>query len=321
MPFGRKRSYAPAYGRRIRRRYAGTRTTGKKVGYRKYIRKASSRIYSKPARFGFSRRVNRLNTMVAKSIRGMAESKIIAWRQTDYATPVTTPTGLGISAVKFIAGANALTQFNAYAPVGGFLCDQGDLKDQRSGQFIWLKNSVVNLTIQLNNEVPLGERVSPISFRVVVFKIKRALSPAGITVSPDTQLFLTNAGNNFGDSSPGASNMNAMDMMLQPVNTNNFRIICDRKFNLCHQQENASNGNTNNFAIQGNLKSYKHLKFDLKHNVKARYKVGATEPEDYDYRYAFAIYACYPNDLPTSQADIPTRWTASIRGTTVFNDV
>lgn len=319
MAYGRKRSYAPSYGRSTRRRLS----TGyrKKAGYRKYIRKASSRISSRPARFGFSKRANRINTMVAQSIRGMAESKVLAWRQVDYAQPVQTVTGVGISAVKFVGGQSPVGGFAAYTPVGGFQTAQGDTKADRSGQFIWLKNSVVNLTVQMDNEVPLGERSGPVTFRVIVFKLKRALSPAGVTVSPDNNLFLTNAGNNIGDATASPNNMNPMDMMLQPINTNSFQVICDRKFNLCHTQESASNASNNNFTVQANQKSYKTMKFNLRANTKARYAAGISEPVDYDYRTGFAIYASYPNDLPLTQGDLPIRWSASIRGTTVFNDV
>lgn len=318
-----KRSYAPKYGRRTRRRFTG-RFSGyrSKVGYRKYIRKASGRtITSRPGRFQFSRRANRFNTAVAKSIRGMAESKVIAWRQIDYAQPVNTPTALGVSAVKFVAGDGALPSFGGYTPVGGFATSQGNTKADRDGQFVWLKGSTVNLTIQLDNQVPVADRAGPITFRVIVFKLKRALNPAGVSISPDNQLFLTNAGNNFGDSTAAPNNMGVMDMMLQPINTNSFSIICDRKFNLCHTQESASNAATNNFSVQTNMKSYKNMRLNLRANAKTRYQAGQSDPQDYDYRTGFAIYACYPNDAPQSSADIPATWSASIRGTTTFNDV
>ncbi len=319
MPLGRKRSYAPSYGRRVRRRIGYAR---KKVGYRKYVRKASSRIYAKPSRFAFSRRANRLNTMVAKSIRGMAETKVIPWRQVDWAQPGQAGTGSGIAAVKFVAGTQPLAQFGTYLPVGGFNTNQGPTKNDRDGQFIWLKHSTVKLTIQLDNEVAIGIRAGPITFRVICFKLKRALSPAGITQVPDNTLFLKNDGNNFGDATPSPGNMTAMDLMLQPINTNNYQVISDRKFNLCHTQENASNAQTNNFAVQNNQKSYKTMTYTLNCNTKARVPAGTdTEPVDFDYRYAWAIYACYPNDPVTSQGDLPTTWSASIRGTTGFNDV
>jgi len=312
MAFKRKRSYAPKYGRRTR----------SKVGYRKYVRKASSRtITSRPGRFKFSRRANRFNTAVAKSIRGMAESKVIAWQQVDWSQPVNSPTALGVSAVKFVAGSSTLPSFGGYTPVGGFQTDQGNTKADRDGQFVWLKNSTVNLTIQLDNEVPIGNRAGPITFRVVVFKLKRALNPAGVSISPDYQLFLTNGGNNFGDTTASPNNMGVMDMMLQPINTNSFSVICDRKFNLCHTQENASNGSANNFSVQNNMKSYKNMRFNLRHDSKTRYQAGRSDPQDYDYRFGFAIYAMYPNDAPQSSTDIPSTWSASIRGTTSFNDV
>lgn len=311
MPYqNRKRSYAPSYGRRTRRRLTGYR---KKVGYRKYIRKASGRTVARPGRFGFSRRSNRLNTVVAKTIRGMAETKVVAFKQVDYSQPVQTGTGIGISAVKFVGGSLPLAVWPDYLPVGGFETAQGDGKADRDGQFIWLKGSTVNLTIQLDNEVPLGRPNRPITFRVIVFKTKRALTPVGISNNPNSTLFLTNAGDNQGDASVGDP-MNAMDLMLQPLNTNSYSIICDRKFNLCHTVENP----TGESAIQSNMKSYKNMSFRLQANTKARYAVGTTEPVDFDYRYGFVVYSCYPNQLdPTA----PNSWSASFRGTTTFNDV
>lgn len=318
MPFAGKRSYAPSYGRRTRRRmYA---TTRKKVGYRKYVRKASSRVYAKPARF-LSKRGSRIGSMVAKSIRSMAETKIIPWRQVDYAQPITT-TAPGVSTVKFVAGQQAVPAFANYTPVGGFNTNQGSTKNDRDGQFIWLKGSTVNLTVQLDNEVPLGSRAGPITFRAICFKLKRALSPAGITTSPDLNLFLKNNGSVFGDTTASPNNMTVPDFMLQPINTNNFHVICDKRFTLCHTQESSSNSVTNNFAVQNNQKSFKVMPFRLRCNTKARVPLGTdTEPVDFDFRYCWAIYAYYPNDPVTSQGDIPITWSASIRGSTGFNDV
>jgi len=315
MPYySRKRkrtSLVPRYGRKRR------------TGFRRYTKKAFGRrrITARPARFGFSRRANRVNNMVARTIRGMAETKVIPWRQQDYVQPVATPTGVGINCVKFIAGQTALGQYGQYTPVGGFNAPQGDTRNDRDGQFIWLKGSTVNLTVQLDNEVPANFRNDPVTFRVLCFKIKRALSPAGTTISPDTQLFLTNDGSNFGDALPSPNNMNAMDMLLQIPNTNNFRIISDRRFTLQHTQQSAAATATNNQTMITNLKNQKILRYNLKHQTKARFSPGGTEPVDFDYRYAWAIYATYPMQFPVAQGDAPTTWSASCRGTTTFNDV
>jgi len=65
------------------------------------------------------------------------------------------------------------------------------------------------------------------------------------------------------------------------------------------------------------------MRLRLPHNAKARIPVSASnEPINYDYRFAVAIYAYYPNQNPVIfPTDAPLSWSASIRGTTSFNDV
>jgi len=309
-----------------KRRYGGTsysrpkrRTSGyrKKVGYRKYVRKASSTVYQrKPARFAYSRTANRLNVAVARSIRGMAESKVIALREQEWIQPQAVLGGGAISSVKWVTGQTPVTSMSGYNPVGGFLANQGDGKANRDGQFIWLKGTTANLTIQMDHTAVSG-RPGPTSFRVMVFKAKRALNPSGTSLEPGSSLFLTNAGDNIGDGVSGANAMGPMDMMLQPVNTNNWYTICDKKFNLAHTQTVPGE----NEGLRRNMPSYKNIRLSLKHQTKARYDLGSNEPTDYNYRFAIAIYAFYPNQSPTITADLPLGWSASLRGTTTFNDV
>jgi len=291
-------------------------TQARKIGYRKYAGKAAS-YRRKPARFGFSRRANRFNTAVARSIRGMAESKIIALRQQDWSQPADTVSAPGISTVKYITGDGPVNGYTGYIPVEGFRAPQGDGKNNCDGQFVWLKHTTAALTIQMDHLASIGIG-SAVKFRVLVFKAKRALNPLGVTTSPDTNLFLTNAGNNQGDSS--ATGMNVMDMMLQPKNTNSFYFLKDTQFTLQHPQEFAQAGNDG--IAQTNFPSNKTLRLRFNHNTKARYQLGGNDsPVDYDYRFAVAIYAFYPNQAPTSTQDVPRTWSASFRGTTSFNDV
>lgn len=298
------------------------RFTRAKVGYRKFSGKASSYRTRKPARFAFSRKRNRLNTAVARSIRGMAETKIIPLRQNDFTQPEQTNSAPGVSYVKYITGSTPIGAFNGYSPISGFTAPQGDGKNNRDGQFIWLKHTTAALSIQMDHAQAAGGRASAVKFRVIVFKAKRALNPVGQTTSPDSNLFLQNNGNNQGDSSTGVNAMNVMDMMLQPLNTNSFYIMKDTQFTLQHPVELDLSAQGNGIA-QSKFPSNKVMRLRLPHQTKARIPLGGTdEPIDYDYRFAVAIYAFYPNQNPTVfPTDAPLSWSASIRGTTGFNDV
>ncbi|AXQ66051.1 MAG: putative capsid protein [Cressdnaviricota sp.] len=301
MP-GYKRKRTPLLKNGRRRRF----------GARRFMGKASRTIRQrKPARFAPSRSTYRLNTAVARTIRSMAETKIIPFREQEWSQPAATPTGVGIAAVKFVSGATSVTQYPNYLPVSGFNASQGDTKNSRDGQFCYLKGSSVALTIQMDHE-PTPGTTSCISFRVICFKQRRYASPAGSTMSPETNLFLTNAGSNFGDGSAAPNNMTPMDILLQPCNTNNYQIISDRKFVLSHTSDES--------AVQ-KYNSYKVLRYKLNHNTKARYLTTTNEPVDYNYRFLWAVYAYYPQQAPASGADMPLTWSASIRGTTGFNDL
>ncbi len=316
MPLGKRKYGGTSYYSK-KRRVSGYR---RKIGYRKFASKAFGYRSKKPARFNFSRRANRLNTAVARTIRGMAETKIIALRQQDWTQPAATPTAPGVSTVKFITGSGAVAGYTGYSPVSGFAAPQGDGKNNRDGQFIWLKHTTAALTVQMDHlENVVSQRPSATKFRVIVFKAKRALNPLGQTTSPDTNLFLQNNGNNQGDSSTAVNAMNVMDMMLQPINTNSFYVLKDTQFTLQHTTDNSA---ANSAAIQTNFPSNKTIRLRLPHNAKARIPLNSTdEPIDYDYRFAVAVYAFYPNQSPTTAVDTPLAWSASIRGTTGFNDV
>lgn len=322
MPLKRKYAYGQ-HGARVRRKFA-PRFGRRKLGARRYFSKAFTSVKQRrPTRFRYSRAANRLNSAVAQSIRGMAETKVIGWRASQFREPAPTSTGDGISYVKFIAGQTPVTTYPDYLPVGGFLAPQGDGKNNRDGQFIWLKGSTVNLTIQANHTTVVG-RPAPIHFRVIVFKTKRALSPMGTTVVADTDLFLTNSGGNVGDSTASPNNMKPQDMMLQPINTNNFAVLMDKKFRLGHTQTTADQSGaaeTNPQALNRWLGSVKNFRINLKHASKTRYDTLTNEPNDLNYRWCFAIYAYYPEQAPSTQSDTPLGWSASIRGTTTFMDV
>jgi hypothetical protein len=288
-----------------------------KFGYRKFAGKASSVRTRKPARFGFSRRAYRLNTAVARTIRGMAETKIIPFRQNDFSQPTEGPTGIGM--IKYITGATALpVQYDGYTAVQGFQAPQGDGKNNRDGQFIFLKHSTVALTVQMDSLIPAGVNPSAVRFRVIVFKNKRAMDPAGATMSPNTSLFLQNNGNNMGDATTGVGAMNNMDMMLQPLNTNNFTILKDTQFTLQHSVDNLTQTaqTTPTPIAQTKYPSCKVMRLRFNHNTKARIPLNATdEPVDYNYRFAVAVYAFWPNGNATVATDTPLTWSASIRGT------
>jgi len=312
------------YGKRKRNGTVTTRPrfARRKVGYRKYVRKATGVKTRKPARLGYSRRNYRFNARVARSLVGMAETKIIPHREVEFSQPAGAGTTSGIATVKFITGNTALAQYGSYTPVGGFSASQGDGKNNRDGQFIYLKHSTCNLTISMDHIVTnVAQRAAAIQFRVLIFKGKRAMDPSGVTPNPDVNLFLQNNGNNFGDNTPAPSNMKVLDMMLQPPNTNSYRIISDRKFTLQHTTENdLSNPGTG--IAQTNFPSFKNIPIKLTHNTKARYSVeGTQEPVDYNYRYAVAVYAFYANQQAATPGDIPVSWSASWRGTTGFADV
>jgi len=254
--------------KRIRRTYGSRKPATTRRRFTRPRRYPASRtVRSRPARFGFSRRSNRFNRSVAKAVRGVAETHVIPLRQSDWIQPVAVSTGLGITAVKFVTGSTPGASFGSYLAQGGFSAPQGTGKNNRTGQFIWLKQSTVNLSIQLDY-VTTTNRPGPITFRVICYKLKRALSPAGTTISPDNNLFLRNDGSNYGDATLAPNNMDQMDMALSPLNTNNFRIIKDMKINLCHTQNLVATSAPT--AIQTNMKDHCNLRFNLKHISSSR---------------------------------------------------
>lgn len=319
MVFSRRRRITPRYGRRpIRRRRTLTR---------RYARRPTTRVRQRRLpRTSYSRSRVRFTTKVARTLRSIAETKIVPWREIEFSQPAPCATAVGVSQVKFISGQTSVPGYPDFTPVGGFLIPQGDGKNARDGQFVYLKGSTLNLTIQADHSTLVG-RPAPIHFRVIVFKTKRALSPMGETLASNTDLFLRNDGGDTGDARSAPFNMNNVDVMLQPVNKNNFFVIMDRKFKLGHTQTTAYNNDPDNIVVvppqqlQRYIGSYKNFRINLQHSKKTRYELDGNEPINYNYRFCIAIYAYFPNQAPDTPADTPEGWSASIRGTTTFLDL
>ena len=144
---------------------------------------------------------------------------------------------------------------------------------------------------------------------MIVFKARRAYSPAGVSYNPANTLFLKENGDPFGHAT---GSINGQDLMLQPLNKRNWSILKDQKFML--QPPVTLTGSSFNPATTAITTSSKYPNektffLQLPHQVKAHFDVN--EPDDYDYRWCVAIYA-----HSITRDTISNYWEVNYRGTT-----
>lgn len=283
----------------------------------RYVRKGNVGVRSSypqavsTGRMPLRTRVNRKRIRKGKKITQMlvpyAESKLSGVSSLNEAVPSSIQLGSQVYKYTFVLGNISPSSWSGFNALGGFSFSQGVDIASRIGNYMYLKNTTLNLSIHMNST---SDHQMPTQFRMIVFRTRRSNSPAGVSYDPDKSLFLNQVGDRFG---AGTSLINGNDLMLQPLNRRDFIVVCDKRFTLQNQLENDSI-----VTARGGVfyPTYKMFRVNLKHNAKVHFSTGASEPNDFDFHYGVAIYAAR-----IGRDQNAANWEVNLRGTTSATDL
>jgi len=215
---------------------------------------------------------------------------------------------------KYVLGAGLPSTFahqSSWTAVDGMAMTQGDGRNQRIGDSVFLHNTKGMITIDAGvADAPGDDR--PIEYRMIIARQRQRGTALGRSFDPDTALFRDHSGNMVGDYSGG---INGIDLMTNDVNKDLFTVFMDKKFTL-GQDADAF---TDPLSVKpGNVKypSTITVPYNLIHDRKVDYQgSGSGNPLDYDSRFMIFIYASAVGR--TTKAD---GWTVNVRGTTKYLD-
>lgn len=200
-----------------------------------------------------------------------------------------------------------ITQWDRYVPLEGFVWPQGTNQSQRVGKYMYLRNTMLKLQFQANDQS--GPVVSPIRIRCVIFKARRSHTPSGVIKDPSQSLFLNGIGNEFGTKNVG---LKVMDWNTSLTNKRNFMIVKDCSFII---QPTVVQPQGQDFIGQSTrYPSQKNIAISLGHFQKAAFENANNRPTDANYQYGIT---CIATSMNSTQANA---WNLSIRGTTSCYD-
>lgn len=260
-----------------------------------------------PLRTRSGRKTIRKNKRVSKMLTPYAESKLSGVSSLNEASPSSIALGAQAYKYTFCLGNFTPGTWGGFGALGGFAYPQGVDITSRVGNYMYLKNTTLNLSVHMNQTI---DHQMPTQFRMIVFRARRASSPAGVNYNPDQTLFLNQTGDRFG---AGTALVNGNDLMLQPLNRRDWIIVSDKRFTLQNQLQPESS-----VTARGGVfyPTYKMFRINLKHNAKVHFSTGSSEPNDFDFHYGVAIYAAR-----IGRDQNATGWEVNLRGTTSANDL
>lgn len=283
-------------------------TTPRRTQAATRIQRAYRAYKTRPTRFDYSKRVYNKNVAVAQTLRRFSEKKYKGLLDQDEVAPNQIAVGSPTYWLGYVLGKTVPTTWvpsvGAWTPLNGFEFIHGIGNNTREGRYMYLNNTTINCSVHMNAQ---ARNTPPVQFRMIVFKARRATIPAGVSYNPGETMFLTTEGSPQGTNAGMVGN----DVMLQPLNKRSWVILHDKRFTLQAPMDSPS---TESSSFQGKYASYKRMRIDLSHQIKAAFNA-VDLPENYDYNFGILIYASsIGNDA------LANSWEFNLRGTTTAFD-
>ena len=229
-------------------------------------RKIYKPAQSLPGRFyaGSKRTYNKTKAL-GNQMRNFAETSYIALTNKDSATPHQVQS-TNAYFKGFTLGPTVPTGWTSYESLDGMTVAQGTGQNQRIGASMYIKNTHLNMEIDM--VLPdSGVDAHATEFRVIVFKVKPAARNLGVSLTPNTSLFLDTSGNQIGHESTGVT---GTDLMLQSLDRRRWVIYRDQKFTLSPQLKPTTSGGWTSTKYQYEKARKKSAEWDAKVRAAAK---------------------------------------------------
>ena len=291
----------------------------KKEAWKKFNKALFSKKKKYPARFAQSKSRYVINKAISNTLNRISETKYLPLRKINDDGPkfctdnLTTYYGMTIGNDLPSAWDPDITR------VGGIECSQGTQGNERNGDYIYLKKTHMSLQIDMKrlNSAQGQPGMMPYEFRVVVCKLRRSISPAGVVKSPQSTLFLEIDNSDFGYKSTNV-NLTGTEVFRQPLNKRDWVILKDQRFTLSpppYVPDPPATAQQSQSYYSQKYPVSKNLRYDLPYYKKVQYVNDLDRPTDIDYHYCVFVFAkCYDKSIPADQYKI------SMRGTTTYQD-
>lgn len=256
---------------------------------------------------------NASNEKLAKALGDFMETKHFPMAPVNGDAPNAIQLLANAYSKKYVLGNGIPSVFGhpaSWQALDGMAIGQGDGKNQRVGDSVYLKDTKGTVTIDAGVAAAAGDD-RPIEFRMIIYRARQRGVMLGSASDPDRSLFMDSSNNVTGDY---VSGIDGIDLMNFPVNKDWWTVFADKKFTLGTDPDAF----TDPASIKpGNTKypSTVTIPFNIQHQRKVTYLQGTVNPSDYDGRYMIAIYAS-----SVGRTTPASNWVAHVRGTTEFID-
>lgn len=299
------------YRKRTRAYRSGLFPRGTLGKRRRFLRPRLSRARAGPviARFAQSRFRMRRNRAIYKRSSKYGETKLIALIPRNEVSPSVSlnPSAPHFTYSGFVLGSLPTGWDPSITPLGGAGIAQGYLKNQRIGDYVYMRKTHITLNIDTNKA---ESNQPPMQYRVIQFKSRRAVTPAGTVFNPGGSIFLDNSGDAFGYNT-NSPTYNSTDYMQALTNKRDFVIKRDFKFHLSHPQVGgAATGYSGKYPVT------KNITFDCGFYKKTHFNNATGQADDLDMAWCILVLA-----RPVGKDTLPLGWESNVRGTTSFTDV
>lgn len=246
-----------------------------------------------------------INRLITKQLKNVVETKVHGMITFTEQVPNSPVVGAQGQVAYFCIGDSAPSAWTGTWNALGSIPDTvGTGSQHRISDYVFLKKSTLNMSIDMNTDTQQGTPYAPWEFRVICGKVNRKYSPAGITPNPNTDLLLSpsGAGRGFGTSGVAAPNL-----MMSPTNRRDFTILSDRRFVMespHSTQANSTGVYPATRTMQFSLPHWKKVHFDNSGNIT-----------NYDPQYFVIVYA-----RPVGHDGSASRWEVNAQGSTTYND-
>lgn len=278
-----------------------------------FKKRSPSKRYANPStsltRFNFSKKRYYKNRGISTRINNFAENHLLQLFRQDEVPGIAIQLAALAHYRGFVLGSVPPGWDTNLIDLAGLSINQGTGQGQRAGDYVYLKNSTVSMEIDMN-KISTGAYTPPTEFRVIVFKQRRGVLPAGINFNPAKSLYLDELGAKTGYQTPG---VNGSDLMLQPLNKRDWQIHTDKQFVLSNP---APITQTTTGGYSGNYPTLKRMRFNLPYWKRTHYDNASLLPDDIDYHWGIIVFArSQGKDTAANTFEI------NMRGSTSFTDV
>lgn len=243
--------------------------------------------------------------------------------------PVPKPAGSQPLTYVFYNSGNALTALTEYNPMDLYKFVRGDESTERTGNYMYIRQSTINFEVQMMPISGTTEETSTflpqVDFRVLLVKGNRKYDALGKFQDPGSSLFLDSFNTSFGYDN---TSFQTYEYMNQPVNKRNWLVYKDAKFTLnTPVVESQIEGEPN--SIHNNALSTKKTKQNFRfklpifkkcHFVNNDLNPEANVPDNCDTQWLLIVQACYTNHCYDPSGNGPRNYRVNVLGTTTARD-